>query len=66
MTDTWYAQKDKYDFAKGLPKGTNIAGKANTYDDVDGLTAMLWKGGVEAKTDYVAFAVKAGCAAARF
>jgi len=59
MTAAWYAHKENYDFATGKP----INGK--TYDDVAGLTAMLWKGAVPA-TDYAAFAVKAGCAAARF
>jgi hypothetical protein len=59
MTAAWYAQKANYDFVKGLP--TN----SKTYDDVAGLTAMLWKGAVPT-TDFAAFAVKAGCAAARF
>lgn len=65
MTAAWYAQKDNYDFTTGLPTGTNKAGKANTYAEVAGLTAMLWKGAV-GTTDYAVFAVHAGCAAARF
>jgi hypothetical protein len=59
MTAAWYAQKANYDFATGKP--TN----KKTYDDVAGLTAMLWAGGVPT-TDFAGFAVKAGCAAARF
>jgi hypothetical protein len=57
MTAAWYAQKANYDFATG--KATN----KKTYDDVAGLTALLWKG---AATDFAAFGIKAGCAAARF
>jgi len=67
MTGAWYAQKANYDFAKGKAKG-KIGTKAAGYDDVAGLTAMLWKGktGDTPPTDFAAFAVKGGCAAARF
>jgi hypothetical protein len=63
MTDSWYSQKAHYDFATGKAK----APKA--YKDLEGLTAMLWKGKVgdgTANEDYVAFALRNGCAAARF
>jgi hypothetical protein len=67
MTAAWYKQKANYDFATGKAKG-KISDKTAVYDDVAGLTAMLWKGatGAAPPTDYGAFAVKAGCAAARF
>lgn len=59
MTSTWYGLKKDYDFTTGLAKGSK------TYDDIAGFTAMIWKGGVPT-TDYVGFAVTAGCAGARF
>jgi hypothetical protein len=68
MTKSWYDLKSNYDFALGKPKST-IKGKDATYDDVAGLTAMLWIGVVKddpAATDFAAFAVKSGCAMARF
>lgn len=63
MTASWYAQKAHYDFATGKPKSPK------KYKDVEGLTGMLWKGKVgdgAATEEYVAFAMRNGCAAARF
>ena len=64
MTASWYAHLTNYDFTTHKPKN------GKTYDQVAGLTAMIWKGNDPVKTDadadHVAFAIQAGCAAARF
>jgi hypothetical protein len=61
LTAASYGDLDEYDFTKGTP----VAGatKAADYHGVAGLTGMLWKG---ATGDFAAFAVRPGCAAARF
>jgi hypothetical protein len=59
MTKGMYDLLKDYDVATGKPKGTK------TYDDVAGVTALLWKGDVPT-TDFVAFGINSGCALARF
>jgi hypothetical protein len=53
-----------------IPNATkSVVGTApfqtKTYDDVAGVTALLWKGAVPT-TDFVAFGINSGCALARF
>jgi hypothetical protein len=69
MTDSWYNTKVNYNFATGMPTGklvTNTTKDAD-YDDIAGLTAMLFTTTTaNAETDYSVCAVKGNCAAVRF
>jgi hypothetical protein len=60
MTKSFYKQMSDYDFTAHKPK----TGKE--YKDTNQFTAMVWKGAGAPATDFAAFAIQNGCAAARF
>jgi hypothetical protein len=70
MTKEWYALKSKYDITVGKTKDAIAKASAGadldkSYYPVAGFTGMLWKGGTAADT-WAGYAVKSGCAMARF